>query len=1061
MSSRVAPRRRISLAALAFGVCAALQTSTALASLDDAKDQRAYLTANGLLNRGLYDLAATEYRTFLDAHAEHEKAPLARYGLGVALFRTGDKSGALAQLDQVSGIRSFEFAAETDLLRGHCHLALNDPNEAALAFIRVIERHADHASAPDAGALLVEAHHLAGRFDDAIAASTELTDRWPNAPMRDRADLFRGLSLLSKDKPGDAAGVFRTIIDRAPASEVAPNARLLMAQSLHRAGSLDPASGAYQRVIDSAPADLGEEATVGLAQLRRQQAKYDRAAELLDSLLKRSPKSAVAPRAQLERARVWYDRGEHERAAPMLETLSASGPADLRDDADYWRAKCAMRDASYSEAASRLGEAEARYPKSELLPEMIYDRAVALSRAERPDEASEAIGSFLERYPKHRLTPDALHAAASIEYARARYEQALALCAIYEASFQGHTMAPEVVMLRAESRYMRDELDDAERGYRQLLDSEIADGLRTRATYRLGLTLHRAGRFTDAEPLLIRVVGDSNTDPAHARALLALGDGTFEAQRWVDAERYFARVVALNADSTPIDDALLKQGLAMQRQSQHERALPVFQRMLSDYPQSTRATHARFELGQGLVALQRWEEAEPWLTSVLESEDNERFEAHAMSHLGAIARSRGDHAGAAEWFERAAAIGGADLAARALYDQGEALLVAGDADGAIDKFSEFLGEHPDHAMRARSMARLSVALSRAGQHERALQQLDEIPDAAMSALAPEIKHSAMYERAWSLRELERPDDSASAYRDLLAQPVETGLRAYALLDLGGIELDAERWESASEILTELVGMLESDEGSLSGDVRAQATYRLGAASLKLGTHERVIELLDGFHERHGDSELRPSAGLMCAESLAALGRHERAAAHLDRVATEHPEDQGTPTALLRLGDAHAALQRWDDSESAYARFLKAHGDDELWFQARFGVAWAQENRAEHKGAIDDYRVVVERHKGPTAARAQFQIGECLFAMNRLEEAVTELLRVDILYAYDEWSAASLYEAGRVLERLERPHQARAQYEQVVERFSELNWAKLARERLDAVRTELPPGARTP
>ena len=112
-------------------------------------------------------------------------------------------------------------------------------------------------------------------------------------------------------------------------------------------------------------------------------------------------------------------------------------------------------------------------------------------------------------------------------------------------------------------------------------------------------------------------------------------------------------------------------------------------------------------------------------------------------------------------------------------------------------------------------------------------------------------------------------------------------------------------------------------------------------------------------------------------------------------------------------------------------------------------------------AIGDYRQVVENHKGETAARAQFQIGECLFAMGSLEEAVTELLRVDILYAYDEWSAASLYEAGRVLERLQRPHQARAQYQQVVERFPDLNWAAMARERLDAVRTELPPGASAP
>ena len=1060
MPSRDLSRRPLFvLAALCAGALAPAQPAPA--ALDDTQDQRAYLTANGLLNRGLYDLAAAEYRNFLESHPQHENAPLARYGLGVALFRTGDTPAALEQLDAIASDPAFEFAAETQLLRGHCLLSLNDPERAAQAFALVLERHASHASAPDAAALLVEALQRAGRHDDALAAATDLARRWPDAPLRTRAELFRGLALLAKDKPADAAGVFRAILQRSPDDQLAPNAQLLLAQSLHRAGALDEAAAAYERAIASSPEALAQEATLGLAQLRRQQGRFDDAQSLLDALLERAPKSALAPRARLELARVWYDRGEHERAAPVFESLAESAPPELRDDAEYWRAKCAMRAGADSEAALRLAETLAKFPKSELAPEMIYDRAVALSRADRADEASQVIAEFLERYPKHRLTPDALHAAASIEYARANYDQALVLCALFETSFQDHPLAPEVLMLRAESRYMRAELDEAERAYRQLLSAEIDNDLRTRATYRLGLTLARAGRFDEAEPLLTSVIPPDSAGPAFARGLLALGDGTFQAQRWPDAEQYFARVVAINAPGLPIDDALLKQGLAIQRQGQHERAIPLFQRLLTDHPDSPLTTHAKFELGQSLVALKRWDEAEPWLLGVLEADDNDRFEAHAMSHLGAIARARGEHAKAAEWFERAASIGGQDLAARAVYDRGEALLVAGDPRAAVDTFDTFLREYPDHTLRASAMARRCVALSRAGEHQQALDQLAEIPQRELDALPPAVRHAALYERAWSLRELGRAEDAAGAYRELLAEPVDPSLRAYALLDLGGIELDAERWSEASDVLSELVATLESGEHAWPEDVRAQGVYRLGAASLKLGRHERVAELLENFHERFAESELRPSAALMCAESLAALGRHERASAQLERIASAFPDDPAAPTALLRLGDAYATLQRWEDSQRAYQRFLDAHPNHELWFQARFGVAWAQEHMGKHEEAIRNYRQVVEKHRGPTAARAQFQIGECLFALGRLEQAVTELLRVDILYAYDEWSAAALYEAGRVLERLQRPHEARAQYEQVIERFPDLEWASMARQRLDAVRTQLPPGAGSP
>jgi TolA-binding protein len=98
----------------------------------------------------------------------------------------------------------------------------------------------------------------------------------------------------------------------------------------------------------------------------------------------------------------------------------------------------------------------------------------------------------------------------------------------------------------------------------------------------------------------------------------------------------------------------------------------------------------------------------------------------------------------------------------------------------------------------------------------------------------------------------------------------------------------------------------------------------------------------------------------------------------------------------------------------------------------------------------EYAIVTGKHQGPTAARAQFQIGECLFAQGKHDEAVRELLKVDILYAYPEWSAAALYEAGRCFEAMNQTEKARAQYEQVREKHGQTRWASLAAKRLTAL-----------
>ncbi len=129
----------------------------------------AYYSGNGFLNRGLFDLAAAEYRKFLAEHVDSEKAPMARYGLAVSLFRLGMLEEALPELKRLHGDDEFAFAAEVATMLGQCRLAHHDYDEAAAAFESVLKRHADHSLADDAAAQLVEALYRGGRHKEASA----------------------------------------------------------------------------------------------------------------------------------------------------------------------------------------------------------------------------------------------------------------------------------------------------------------------------------------------------------------------------------------------------------------------------------------------------------------------------------------------------------------------------------------------------------------------------------------------------------------------------------------------------------------------------------------------------------------------------------------------------------------------------------------------------------------------------------------------------------------------------------------------------------------------------
>ena len=158
---------------------------------DDA--DRAYRAGTGLLNRGMNDAAAAEYRAFLNDHADHPKADHARYGLAVCLVRMGKCNEAVQELDRVVTKRDFEFAPDAKLLRGRCSFAADDFRTAIVWFERTIREHPGYPQLDSATAQLGESHYRIGNAAKPREALETLVTRWPQSPSRERGDYLLAL----------------------------------------------------------------------------------------------------------------------------------------------------------------------------------------------------------------------------------------------------------------------------------------------------------------------------------------------------------------------------------------------------------------------------------------------------------------------------------------------------------------------------------------------------------------------------------------------------------------------------------------------------------------------------------------------------------------------------------------------------------------------------------------------------------------------------------------------------------------------------------------------------
>ncbi|MGE3108078.1 MAG: tetratricopeptide repeat protein [Phycisphaerales bacterium] len=1066
-------RNMIGAVALVAGMCVGAAPSLAQSGSDTA-----YRAGTGLLNKGLHELAAAEFEKFLTQSPDHEKAPTAHYALGVCLYRMGKHAEAARELDRVVSIDRFEFAPDALLLRGQCSSAMGEEKDASKWYGRVVREHAESAAAESATLLLGESLYRTGEVSAARDALGRFLRRWSESGSRPRAELFMALCEASDGDYSEAATRLKALRGLRGAEAYEARATLLEAQCRHRAGESAEALRLYESAAGSNEAEVAPDALLGLGQLRRAAGDRAGAASALDTLMARYPMAASTAGAWIERARVYIESGQPGDAMRLLDARAGEFPESLRDDAAFWTARCESDGGDHAGAAARLSAAVREFGSSPLIAEMQFDQAREWSRLGEAEKAVAGFAAFRQAHPEHPLASEALSAIVGIEYQRGSYAEAASAGQRFLEESGNDDSAGAVEMTVAECRFMLGDYAEAEQAYRMFEERHPADALASHARARRGLALVRLDRFKEAEPLLNAAVspkdGAGAIEGSVRRAVIgALADGCFALGRWEEAAAWLGALVSESGGDDALDVPLLKRGLALHRSGKPAEAVAAYQRLLREYPSSPLAAQTRFELGQAWYESGRLDEArgafehvlaaasEPARSEAPAGSDGEApatdFVFHAARFLAVIASKQGRTADAAALYERAAAMAGdSALGGELLLEQGSASLSAGKYPEAEEALRRFLAAHAEHARLDEARGLHGIALSRLGKHDEALGDLQQALQ-KQGAIPRELREAVEYERAWTLAAIGRSSDAAGAYAALIKSRPAAKILAHATVEFARLQVADERFEEALELLATGPG----EFAGVSPALDEHAAYLRGVCELRLGRHREAAETLAEFVKAHPQSELAPSATMMLADALMKIGRPEEAAERLRRVVDASPSSEVLGPALLRLGEAAGAAQQWVASEDAFARFLVKFADDELAFQARFGVGWARENQGRHEAAIEAYRPVAAEHKGPTAARAQFQIGECLFAMKKYDEAVRELIKTDILFAYPEWSAAALYEAGRCFAEAGKPVDAKKQFEEVVQRFGESKWAALSRERLQASAPDALPGnART-
>lgn len=1006
-----------STSTLLRALAAALLGGSVAAAAPD--DDRHYRTGIGVLSKGLNDLAEPEFRAYLRDHPEGAQATNARYSLAVCLVRLGRHADAAIELDRVIGVKDFEFAPDALLVRAQCAAALSDDSAAVRSLDELVGRFPDWGRLDHASAMLGESLFRLGRMMESRDSLATVVERWPRSPWADRAQLLCAMAQNSLGEHAAAAERAANLRRQSPEGEYAPHAALIEARHRHSQQDYQAAASLYS-LASAGSGDVRAEALLGLARVARAMKDYPKAARAVEGALasEPAPSEDLAAALELERGRLLADRGEHDAAAKHLAASAA------------------------------------RFSKSGSAADMLYERAAVLSKSGDDDAALEAWSEWRARFDSHDLAPDAALAEAWCAHRLGKFDRSLALCRSIAAEPSERGKDESLILLIAENEFAAGRFEESLHSYNALLREHPKSRHAWRAGVRRAVCHSNLGRDAEAESLLRQMLKptDGQDTSLLRSAVTSLAGAALARKDWAKGESWFALLAETAGSSDEAIDAELRLGICIQRQGRPADAIPRFDRVIESGPDSASALQANFERGQSLLELDRLDDARASLEAVIARESGgDRFTPHALRHLASIASRQGRHSDAAAILSEVTP--GSD-SPEALLDLGAARMAAGQHAEAETAYAEFIRSSPSSARAPDARIHLAVAINRLGRHADALAALERVSN--LDAMPAELRATANYERALALRSLDRDAESIEAYRAVLKDE-GTRLAPYAALDLAHLESGAGRDEESLRLAEACLVTAESLAGPEAEALRERALYLQTASLHRLTRHADAAKATDEFITAFPKSELIASIRLLRGESFVALGNSTDAAREFALAAGSSNPPEVRATALLRLADAAAASQQWTKCEEAGSEFLSQFADSELWFHAKFAQGWARENQDRHDAAIEAYREVVSRHQGPTAARAQFQIGECLFAQKRHEQAVVELLKTDMLFAYPEWSAAALYEAGRCLTELGRHDDAAKQFDELTRRFPESEWARLALEKQRSNRPASIPG----
>jgi tetratricopeptide (TPR) repeat protein len=282
------------------------------------------------------------------------------------------------------------------------------------------------------------------------------------------------------------------------------------------------------------------------------------------------------------------------------------------------------------------------------------------------------------------------------------------------------------------------------------------------------------------------------------------------------------------------------------------------------------------------------------------------------------------------------------------------------------------------------------------------------------------------------------------YEAMIANGGESRLVPVARLELAEVYSQRDDFENSIKLLEAALNADPADQ-----DLAERLRVRLAASYIGKGDGASAQAEVEAI-AKNDKSPLWAEARFLGGEALSQQKKYAEAVELLKTFRDDgrlHNIPNISDRAMMRLAYAYEQLQQWEPARQAYETMFNRYAQSPWRMEARYGMGFCHQKMSQWDPAANQYGEVIKGTTQEVAARAQYNIGVCRQAQQRLKEAADAFQMCAYTYDYPELSAQALVDGAIALEAMKLVPDAAKLLQQVAKEYPSTKAAPLAAERL--------------